>query len=192
MAHEKFDITKLERLNDEGRFETLIPERMLEALGEPRPRTIVEIGAGTGLFAATFADLIVGSVVHAVDTEPAMIDWMSANRAHVAAGTVVPVLSTENSVPLADCIADAVVTINVHHELADPIALYAEALRLLRAGGRMLVVDWAPGDTPHGPLLQVRATPETIVEMLGSVGFTDVTIHVGLPWHTMITARRPA
>lgn len=33
--HLKFDVAKLERVNDPERFETLVPERMWDALGRP-------------------------------------------------------------------------------------------------------------------------------------------------------------
>ena len=80
MPHEKFDIAKLEELNDPRRFEHLPPEVMWSALGNPRPRTIVDIGAGTGLFSCCFADLAPDSVVYAVDIEPAAVRTSTAQR----------------------------------------------------------------------------------------------------------------
>jgi SAM-dependent methyltransferase len=167
VAYQKFDPRKLERLTDEGRFETLVPEAMWTALGNPIPRTIVEIGSGPGLFAARFAAMAPGATVYAVDTEPAMLEWMRANRPEVAEGSIVPVLAEETHVPLDDGIADLVTMLNLHHELADPAATYAEAFRLLADGGQILVVDWAPVETPHGPSLSVRVTAETLAAFLG-------------------------
>ncbi len=190
MAHLKFDITRLERLNDAGRFEQLDPDRMWEALGSPRPSAIVEIGAGTGLFSARFAELAPGAVVYAVDAEPAMVQWMLENREGVAEGRIVPVLSSESSIPLPSATADVVVMINVHHELADPDATYREGARLLKPGGRMLVVDWAPRETPKGPPQSVRASAETLEATLASAGMCDVVVHPDLEWHHMLTACR--
>ncbi len=177
MAHQKFDVTKLERLNDPGRFETLVPDAMWEALGEPEPNAIVEIGAGTGLFAAEFARRAPEAVVYAADTEQVMIDWMTENRTEVAAGRIVPVLSAESSVPLEDEMADLVVMINVHHELAEPAAIYAEAFRLLRRGGQLLAVDWAPVETPRGPSLAVRVSADTAIAVAAAGGFTNGVAH---------------
>lgn len=191
MPFEKFDVSKLERLNDPGRFESLDPDIMWHALGDPSPRTIVEIGAGTGLFAARFAHMAPGSKVYAVDSHPKMIAWMTENRTEVADGSLVPVRSSETGVPLATGIADLVVMINVHHELADPDATYSEALRLLVNGGRMLLVDWAPIDTPKGPPQRIRASSELLTATLRRAGFCDVEVHSGLPWHSLLTAHRP-
>lgn len=192
MAHEKFDMRKLEKLNDPGRFETLRPLVMWEALGRPEPHVIVEIGAGTGLFAATFAGLAEGSVVYAADTEQTMIDWMRAHRPEVAAGRVLPVHSRETHVPLDDGVADLVVMINLHHELVDPAAVYVEASRLLAEGGQILVVDWAPIETPRGPSLSVRIGPADAEAFLEAAGFSDVTAHDTLPWHWLVTGSKPA
>lgn len=192
MPHEKFDIRKLERLNDPARFEQLDPAVMWKALDRPDAQRIVEIGAGTGMFSARFAQMAPEAVVFAVDTEQAMIDWMAENRPEVASGHVVPVLSTESTVPLDDATADVVLMVNVHHELAEPAATYTEALRLLRPHGRLLVVDWAPIDTPGGPPQRVRASAEAIAAQLRDVGFDPVTVHPPLPWHSVVTADRPA
>lgn len=192
MPHLKFDMAKLERLNDPGRFETLPPDVFWRALGLPEgAAVIVEIGAGTGLFAAAFAALAPQATVYAADTEGVMLEWMTANRPEVAAGRVVPVKATETGVPLADGIADVVCMINLHHELAEPDASYAEARRLLKPGGRLLVVDWAPRETPKGPPQEVRVQPGALAAMLEGAGFVGITVdETTLPWHTMVTAVR--
>jgi len=194
MTHyQKFDVAKLEKLNDPGRFESIRPEVMWAALGGPSPDVIVEIGAGTGLFSARFAEMAPDATVFAIDTEPAMLEWMRANRPEVAEGRIVVVGSEEARVPLDDGLADVVVMINLHHELAEPAAIYREAYRLLKPGGRVLVADWAARETPRGPSLHVRVTADALAGMLENAGFTEVTVSEdSLEWHTVATGVRPA
>jgi len=197
VAHQKFDMAKLERLNDPGRFDTMIPEVMWGALGAPSPEVIVEIGAGTGLFAERFSQLAPHATVYAVDMAPEMVAWMTEHRAGAVSEDahsqrLVALLSTETAVPLADGTADLVVMLNVHHELANPAATYAEAYRLLRPGGQVLVVDWATHETPKGPPQAIRASVAVLEATLSGAGFSDIESHPGLVWHSLMTARRPA
>lgn len=191
MGHLKFDVAKLERLNDPGRFDTLSPDSMWRALGAPDARTIVDIGAGTGLFAAQFARLAPHALVYAADIEQTMIDWMRENRPEVADGRMLPVLSEETCIPLDDAVADVVTTLNLHHELVDKVQTYREALRLLKRGGRLLAVDWAPVDSPKGPPIAIRASVEEAAVAIAEAGFEQIESHGGLPYAWMITARRP-
>lgn len=192
MAFLKFDVAKLERLNDKGRFEDLRPEAMWRALGDPDPQTIVDIGAGTGLFSCRFAEMAPLAHVYAIDIEPIMVRWMMEHRPESLCSRLHPLLGRETAVPLGTGEADLVVMINLHHELADPQGSYQEALRLLRIGGQLLVVDWALGDEHGGPPQRVRASTEQIAGMLTAVGFESVVTHPDLPKHSLLTARKPA
>ena len=194
MAHLKFNMEKLERLNDPGRFESLPPDVFRRAHGElPARATLVEVGAGTGLFAAAFAERLPGATVYAADTADQMLEWMHTNRPEVAEGRVVTLKAEETHVPLGNGVADAVYMINLHHELARPAESYAEAFRLLKPGGRLLVVDWAPRDTPKGPPQEVRVSADDLASLLRDTGFVDVAIdETALVWHLMAAATRPA
>lgn len=193
MAHLKFNMDNLERLNDPGRFDTLPPEVFWEALGAPEGEAVfVEIGAGTGLFASAFVARSDELVVYAADTADQMLEWMQFNRPEVADSRIIPVKASETGLPLPDAMADGLYMINLHHELADPEASYAEALRLLKPGGRLLAVDWAPRVTPKGPPLEIRVEPAELRRIVEAAGFADVRADASrLPWHTVLTAVKP-
>lgn len=193
MAHLKFDIAKLERLNDPARFEQLPPDVFWEALGAPEGEAVlVEIGAGTGLFASALVAMSRDVIVYAADTADQMLEWMQFNRPEVREDRIFPVKASETGLPLPDAMADALYMINLHHELAEPEASYAEALRLLKPGGRLLVVDWAPRETPKGPPLEIRVQPAELERVLAGAGFAEVSVDADrLLWHVMATARKP-
>jgi SAM-dependent methyltransferase len=122
---------------------------------------------------AVAARLAAGTV-HALDIEPEMIETVRAKgleagaanvraevRDFVAAGTGLP----ESSV-------DAALLFNIlHHE--EPIALMAEAWRILRRGGRLAVIHWNYDPiTPRGPSLDIRPRPEQCIAWGKRVGFT--------------------
>jgi len=192
LPYEKFDVAKLERLNDPARFEYLDPETIWQVAGIADPHVVIEVGAGTGMFACRFAELAPNAVIYAVDVEPTMVRWMVEHRVPALSGRLKPTLSHETMIPLPTGEADVVVMLNVHHELADPTSTYREALRLLRIGGSIVVADWAPGDLTGGPPQGVRVPASEIAALLGKVGFADVVTHDALPRHSLISARKPA
>jgi SAM-dependent methyltransferase len=192
MPHEKFDVAKLERLNDEARFEYLDPEVLWATAATQAPASIVDVGAGTGLFSRKFAEYAPDAQVFAVDMHPAMVRWMIQHMPPQLRDRVHPLLSSEAAVPLPTGEADLVVMINLHHELPEPLANYREAMRLLRIGGTLLIADWKPGDTTHGPPQHCRASAEQIREVVSAVGFDEVRVHDVLPHHSVLTACKPA
>jgi ubiquinone/menaquinone biosynthesis C-methylase UbiE len=189
--HLKFDVAKLERLNDPGRFDSLPPQEMWAAFDIAVESTVIEIGAGTGLFASAFTRIDPALRVFATDIEPVMIEWMREHLPEVLEGRIVPLLAEESRVPLDDEMVDGAYMINLHHELADPDASYREAARLLKPGGRILVVDWLDRETPKGPPMQVRASAVRLREHLLAAGFDDVEVHASLEMHSMLSATKP-
>ncbi|TLM98091.1 MAG: class I SAM-dependent methyltransferase, partial [Actinobacteria bacterium] len=130
--------------------------------------------------------------VYAVGTASAMVEWQRENTPAELLDRIHPVLGGETTIPLDDASADLAVMMNVHHELADPVASYREALRVLRDGGQLLVVDWLPGVPGEGPEDEVRVAPEMIAAVIASAGFGDVEIGEGFEKHSLITAVKPA
>ena len=190
-AYRKFDPAKAGKLDDPARLEVLPPAFLWRALDARDPHAVLEIGAGTGIFAAAFALLAPSVTIYAADTEEAMLDWMRENRPEVGAGRIVPVLSRETEVPMESGSVDAVYMLNIHHELADPAGTYIEARRLLRTGGRLLVADWAPVPTQKGPPQELRVSVETLTAYVEAAGFAEMRVHPGLMWHGMISATNP-
>ena len=191
MPHEKFNLAHIDRLNDPARLEDTPPAVLWEALGNPTPQTIIDVGAGTGLFACQFAGLSPEATVYAIDIEPAMVRWMLEHRSPALCSRLQPLLGKESAVPLTTGEADLVVMMNLHHELVDPHASYREALRLTRIGGQLLVVDYAPDGQEPGPPHHIRVAADQIADVARAVGFDEVTVHPPLPRHSLITARKP-
>lgn len=191
MTAHRFDPAKLDRLNDVGRLIDLVPDAMWRAFGTPDARTVVEIGAGTGMFAREFAGRMTAGTLYAVDSEPAMLAWMGEHLSGDDAVEIVVTDADANDVPLPDGLADLVYSVNLHHELDDPNRMIAEAKRLLRPGGTLAIVDWKRESTPKGPPLDHRISAADISRQLGDAGFIDVATHEVLPYHSVVTGVRP-
>jgi ubiquinone/menaquinone biosynthesis C-methylase UbiE len=190
MVSKKFDLKKIDKLNDPSRLQRENPDLIWQTLALEKPQVLIDIGAGTGFFASRFSWMLDCGKVYACDIEKTMIDWMTEHLPEVGEGTVVPVLMTECEVPLAEGIADLVYMVNLHHELEDPDAIVGEAFRLLKKGGKLAIVDWKTEETPGGPPLEIRVAAETIRAQMAAGGFTDILTHTGLPCHCFLEGRK--
>ena len=115
----------------------------LALLGLLDDRAIVaDLGSGTGQFAATIAPFV--RKVIAVDASAAMLD---AARGRLSPHRNVELRRGElEALPIADGEADLAVLLLVLHYLPEPAAALAEAARVVKPGGRLLVVDMMPHD----------------------------------------------
>ena len=75
---------------------------------------------------------------------------------------------------LADATADAVVSVWTLHELAAPMAVLREAMRILRPGGMTLIVDFPRGSLAQRLWNENYYTTGEVREMLRQVGFVRV------------------
>lgn len=183
MAH-KFDPKNMDRLIDPGRDAWQPREAVMAALGLQAGETLVDIGCGPGFF-AVFAARVVGPAgkVYAVDISLEMLMRLGQLLYAEGLANVQPVLSRETNIPLPDGCADAALLANVLHEAEDRLALLAEARRLVRPGGRLLVVDWRCEPMPHGPPLEERMDPADVAEEAAAAGWEPAgTVEVG-PYH---------
>jgi SAM-dependent methyltransferase len=188
-----FNEETLARLSDPGRLETLPPDAIwgVLAASAPRPlRVLVDLGTGIGFFALPFARKMPDGLLYACDVSAEALAYLGEALRRAGATNIVPVLSEAVRVPLEDSLADALAMINVHHHLESRPDTLAECRRLLKSGGCVLVVDWRPGETEHGPPVEHRVTPAAVRAELEAAGFRDVAEHDILSEHWCLTARR--
>ena len=189
MAHaHKFDPANLDKLRDPDRLESQNPDLVWARIAEIEIGTVVDIGAGLGFFAVPFSRRIPQGVVYACDLLQEMVNHMREALRAEKADNVFPLRMEEVRVPLRDGIADVVFMANLHHELERPMETLAECRRLLRAGGRLAIIDWKRKETPHGPPVEVRVAEEKVIEQLNEAGFSEVVNHPILPHHYFLIA----
>lgn len=139
-----------------------------EHLPQP-PSEVLDLGCGTGSLTVLLAES--GHRVHGVDLAPNMV---AAARAKIAAAGVTASVEVGDAAdpPGRPGAYDVVLTRHVLWALPDPAAALARWVRLLRAGGRLLLVEgrwWTGGGLtaaetealvgPYAP--EVRTVPLT-------------------------------
>ena len=186
----KFDPKKLAKLNDPKRLEYLNPDLIWEKAGLKNPSVLIDIGAGTGFFALLFSKKMKRGKLYACDISDEMLSWMKSNLPLESKGRVIPVKMEEGSVALPDDMADLVYMIDLHHELEEPLRVIRESRRLLKKGGKLLIIDWKKEQTPEGPPLEIRVTEETIESQMRKAGLRDIMKHTVLPYHYLLVGEK--
>jgi SAM-dependent methyltransferase len=181
----RFDPARAAILDDTARFEYVAPDALLEALDPARSATVVDFGAGTGLYAIALGQRRPDLRIVALDEQPQMLEHL---RAAVARAGVTNVEAADPSALEAlRGKADGVLALNVLHELGD--AALDELRALLAPHGTALFVDWnADVERPVGPPRDHVYSPGDAVRRLEAAGF-NVEMRPLLPYHYALAAR---
>jgi ubiquinone/menaquinone biosynthesis C-methylase UbiE len=110
----------------------------------PRDLCVADIGTGTGILARELANA--GVRVLAVDRSQQMIDSARAKCSGALADRVEYRCGEANALPIADGEVDAAMAHMVLHYLASPAEAIHEMARVVRPGGRIVVVDFLQHD----------------------------------------------
>ena len=124
--------------------EAAVEDAMVSAVGGRQFESMLDLGTGTGRLLELFAPLYNTAI--GIDASAQMLAVARANldRAGIAKAQVR--LGDIQHLPFPRDAFDLVTVHQVLHFLNDPERAVAEAARVLRPGGRLLIVDFAPHD----------------------------------------------
>jgi ubiquinone/menaquinone biosynthesis C-methylase UbiE len=159
------------RFNPEDRATLHSPERqqrlpipvVLAALNLRPTDILIDIGAGTGYFAIPALEILgkKGRVI-AVDISRKMLNGLKENLKGKKANLKLIVARAEK-IPLPPACADRILMALVLHEVEDKAQALAEARRLIKKNGTLVIVEWTKTDPPPGPPISDRiAYPELL------------------------------
>ncbi len=152
---------------------------------------VADLGCGAaGYFVFPFAQAVgEQGTVYAVDVRRSVLDGIK-HRARVDGLPQIETVWANLELPQGSGLSgkslDVALLINVLFQNNDRQALLTEAIRLLRVGGRLIVIDWKTSQSPLGPSADRRVDQvavSTFCERHGLVqvqSFTPGDYHFGL------------
>ena len=164
----------VERFEAESREIFVARQAITEAVQLKSGSAVADIGAGTGLFTALFAQQVgAKGQVYAVDIAPKFVAHLRDRAAEKGFGQVTVVLGQEDSITLPKESIDVAFVCDVYHHFEYPQASLASIYWALRPGGSFIVIDFEriPGTTSQWLHDHVRAGKEVVTKEIQAAGF---------------------
>lgn len=124
--------------------EAAVEAAMQDILGPAALGMLIDIGTGTGRMLELFAPDAVQAL--GIDRSSEMLRLARAKLAERGLANAELRQADLYALPMADAAADVAIIHHVLHFAQQPGAAIAEAARVLRPGGRVLIADFAPHD----------------------------------------------
>lgn len=163
---------------------------LLRAIGVADAGTLLEIGAGSGAVTRRLADAFPATSLIAIDVDARMLT-------HVPHSSAARVIADALRLPLSARSVDCVLIRYVLQHVADPVGVLREASRVLRPGGRLVLVDvddacWGLAEPVYPELARIhakiaeaqnraggsRTVGRKLTRLLRRTGYHDVALHL--------------
>jgi predicted methyltransferase len=140
------------------------PGEVMDALGAKAGHRVADIGCGYGYFTFRLAARVgAEGKVYAVDIDKESINKVRQRKEREKLDQVEPVLG-ENADPRLPKDLDAVLIVDTYHEFRDYDRMMQAALRALKPGGRLVIIDGeAPAARPRTEYHRLHAIPAELV-----------------------------
>lgn len=163
------------------------PEKIINSFGIEKGDIVADFGSGAGYFAVPMAKAVNSKgKVYAVDILPSsleVVDKKAQTENLTNIELVQADLEKENSTKIADSSADFAVMANLLFQLENKASVFREAKRILKSGGKLIVIDWAPGKIVLGPPESHRVSADQVQVAAMINGFKQIKQWLPDPYH---------
>jgi ubiquinone/menaquinone biosynthesis C-methylase UbiE len=150
------------------------PESILFRTGLGPGHKVVDLGAGSGFFAQASAKIVGDTgLVYVVDVMEEALEHSAAQarlKNYHNFQTIRHDLEKGKIAPIATGLADLVIAANVIHQV-DPKHVLEESYRILKTGGKLLVIDWKSNHATFGPKHHERVSEEELTSQAEKLSF---------------------
>jgi len=172
------------------------PRSNVLRLGLRSGMKVADLGAGTGHYTLAAAAIVDDGRVYAIEVQPEMLEHITDAAKRAGCKNIEVIhgdFEKRGGTKLKDGILDAVIMSNVlfqieaeHWEI-----VLTEVKRILKSGGKLLVIDWAGSYGGMGPATALVVTEHTAEEKFITAGFHKVTSFRAGAHHYAIIFEKP-
>lgn len=143
MSDHQFDDAQKARMDNPDRRKLLPQDHILSLLNIRDDDTVLDVGAGAGYFTFPLTERT-NKTVYALDIEQNMLDYIRKQAKENKTQNLTLLQEQIEQIPLEDNHVDRVLASMVLHEVQSLSNALQEIYRVLKAGGRFVVIDWIP------------------------------------------------
>jgi SAM-dependent methyltransferase len=161
--------------------------KLIQNMGIKSNDTIADIGAGSGYHVFRIAPIANKGMVYAVDIQTEMLMAIENIKETSKIKNIKTILSSEQSVYLAENSVDKILMVDVYHEFSFPIEMITSIKSALKPKGELFLVEYRAED-PNVPIKRIHKMSEKqAVKEMEAAGFKLKRNINNLPWqHCMV------
>lgn len=173
----------------------LSPDLLIKRIGFFEGQEVGYLGCGSGGYFTIALAQAVGPTgkVYAVDILQSALDATMAKVAGNSIRNVVPVIANaekSGGVTIPAGSLDKVFLINVLFQNTNKIAMIEEGVRLLKNGGKLIIVDWMPDKVTIGPAASMRLAPQDAIALAEQAGLQLFNEGVAGDFHYLLVFKK--
>lgn len=149
------------------------PYEVLSQLDLKEDMTAADFGCGSGGWTLPLAKKLKEGTVYAIDILDEPLSALKGKAQSERIFNLRPVrgnIEKERGSQLPDNSVDLVLMNNLLFQITDKKTVLGEAKRVLKKGGKILIVDWVSGNASVGPSEKEKVSPDAVKEIIGELG----------------------
>lgn len=161
-----------------GYFKTkqrfLDPSKILAYAGLEKGMTVADLGCGNGFYPVAAGKLVGDTgIVYAVDVKNEALEATISAAKQLQLKNVYTIRHNleHPGVAIKDNSCDAVILSGIMHLTKLQKNVLRETYRVLKTGGKIVVIEWKKENLPFGPSFASRVSEEEMEQMLAQTGF---------------------
>ncbi len=156
------------------------PEQIIEMLDLTSPMAVADFGCGSGHYVIGAAKKVGKSgKVYAIDIQQEMLSFVRSQAQTAGLNNIETIwtdLETPDATRLKENTVDLVIISNILFQAENKNQVLQEAFRILKTGGRLVVIEWSVGEqgSKLGPLMDARISLQNAKTIIEGAGFSFV------------------